>query len=113
MIKSSAGASEYLNIYMSDDLEYDLGLFKDNGYKVISACRNDYSVDLYSCDLKTDKLLFCIGGPLRGLSKAVLANSDQFVYIPYANDFRNALNAASAASVIASEIYRQNRKEHE
>ncbi|MBF1090592.1 MAG: RNA methyltransferase, partial [Solobacterium sp.] len=30
-------------------------------------------------------------------------------YIPYANDFRNALNAASAAAVLSFEVYRHRR----
>ena len=44
---------------------------------------------------------------MRGLSSAVLELSDRNVYIPYMNDFRNALNAASACSALAFEVVRQ------
>ena len=46
---------------------------------------------------------------MRGLSSAVRNEIERNIYIPYANDFRNALNAASAAAVISFEVYRQRR----
>lgn len=108
IIKSSAGASELLNVVYSDDLASSLKTLKANDIEVVSAYRGKNPVNLYDYDFYNKGLLVCIGGPLRGLSTAVLDNSDSYIYIPYANDFRNALNAASATSVIASEIYRQN-----
>lgn len=109
IIKSSAGASELLPIVYSDDLAETISILKNNGIVVVSAFRGNQPVNLYDYDFSNQGLLICIGGPLRGLSGVVLENSDSFIYIPYKNDFRNALNAASATSVIASEIYRQNR----
>ena len=53
--------------------------------------------------------LIAIGGEMRGLSSAVRNEIEQNIYIPYANDFRNALNAASAAAVLSFEVYRQRR----
>ncbi|MGI6608542.1 MAG: TrmH family RNA methyltransferase [Erysipelotrichaceae bacterium] len=110
IIKSSAGASELLPIFYSDDLADTIETLKNNGITVISAYRGKSPVNLYEYDFSDKGLLVCIGGPLRGLSAAVLDNSDSFIYIPYSNDFKNALNVASATSVIASEIYRQNRE---
>ena len=46
---------------------------------------------------------------MRGLSKAVLDNIDKNIYIPYGNDFRNALNASSAIAVLGYEVLRQRR----
>ncbi len=110
IIKSSAGASELLPISYSSDLETTLDILKSNGIQVVSAYRGNNPVSIYDYDFSNKGVLVCIGGPMRGLSKVVLDNSDSFVYIPYANDFHNALNAASAASVIASEVYRQNKE---
>jgi len=107
MIKSSAGASELIPIHLSNDLENDLKRLKGEGIKILSCYRGKQPIDLFETDLANSPILFCLGGPLRGLSKVVLDNSDEFVYIPYANDFRNALNVASAVSVIAAETYRQ------
>jgi len=109
IIKSSAGASELIPIAYAKDLELSLDILKSNGIQIVSAYRGKNPVDLYDYDFTGKGLLVCIGGPLRGLSKVVLDQSDSFIYIPYENDFRNALNAASAASVIASEVYRQKR----
>ena len=47
---------------------------------------------------------------MRGLSKAVTSACDQSVYIPYANDFRNAMSASGSAAILAFEHLRQRRK---
>ncbi len=110
IIKSSAGASELLPIVYSNNLAATIEILKNNKVEVVSAYRGNNPINLYDYDFSNKGLLLCIGGPLRGLSTVVLDNSDNFIYIPYANDFKNALNATSATSVIASEIYRQNRR---
>lgn len=111
LIKSSAGASEMLAIHVADDLAMTLEILRKNGIAVLSAYRGAGSVSLYDSDFrKLNGVCFAIGGPMRGLSRDVLDNSDGFIFIPYASDFRNALNAASATAVIASEYYRQSRK---
>ncbi len=111
MIKSSAGASELIPIHIADDISSTLGILRRNGITVLSLYRGRGSRDLYDYYFGDKKgVLFAIGGPLRGLSRDVLDNSDDFIYIPYANDFRNALNAASAATVVAGEYYRIRRK---
>lgn len=107
MLKSSAGASEYIPIHLSDDLIETCEILHQNDFKIVSAFRGKNAKNIYKANLKNDSILVCIGGPLRGLSKEVLDNSDEFVYIPYANDFKNALNAASATVVVASEVFRQ------
>ncbi|MBO4218754.1 MAG: RNA methyltransferase [Erysipelotrichaceae bacterium] len=113
IIKSSAGASEMLPICHVGDLEMALDVLKENGIRIISAYRGGEPVCLYDYDFTGKGILICLGGPLRGLSKTVLDNSDDFIYIPYASDFRNALNGSSAMAVIASEIFRQKSMEPE
>ncbi len=110
LLKSSAGASELLPIVWYDDLPEILQVLKGKNISVISAYRGNQSVSLYEYDFKDKGVIIAIGGAMRGLSQDVLSCSDDFIHIPYANDFRNSLNAASAASVIASEIYRQNNR---
>lgn len=112
IIKSSAGASEMLPICHIGDLQMALDVLKENGIRIISAYRGGDPICLYDYDFTTSGILVCLGGPLRGLSKTVLDNSDDFIFIPYANDFRNALNGSSAMAVIASEIYRQKSMEN-
>lgn len=107
IIRSSAGASEMLPVHLSSDIQETMEILHQNDFQIISAYRGRDSVNLYRTDLSCGPLLMCIGGPLRGLSREVLDNTDRFVYIPYARDFRNALNAAAATAVLAGEIYRQ------
>ena len=110
MVKSSAGASEFLPIHLSEDLGTDLDVLKDNGFRIVCGYRGDNPVSVYKTDMASKPVLVCIGGPMRGLSREVLDRSDVNAFIPYGNDFRNALNAASATVVFASEVFRQRSK---
>ena len=110
IVKSSAGASEFINIVQSDDLVNDLAYLKTKGIKCLAAYRNNACV--YTKVDYTKPVLIGIGGDMRGLSKEVINMMDGHIYIPYANDFRNALNASSATSVIAYEILRQRSEDN-
>lgn len=108
ILKSSAGASEYLDIIMSDDLSAEVRKMKEKGIHTFAAMRKN-AIEYFDADLKRP-LLMAVGGEMRGLSRSVLNEIETNIYIPYANDFRNALNASGACSAIAFEIMRQNRK---
>ena len=62
---------------------------------------------LYEADLKKP-LLLVVGGEKRGISAEMLALADRVVRIDYGREFRGSLSAASAATVMAFEILRQN-----
>lgn len=105
ILKSSAGAFEYLNVVLSDDLAKDVQWYKQQGVKAYAAMRKDalpYWQKNYSVPC-----LVAIGGEMRGLSSGVLKEMDENIYIPYANDFRAALNAAGACAAIFFEAFRQ------
>lgn len=104
--RASAGASEELPIFICDDESY-VDTFKSNGYKIVCADM-DNSIPMYDADLK-NPLLLIVGGEKRGISKSVLTKADTVVSIEYGRDFPAALSAASAATILAFEIYRQNR----
>lgn len=106
--KSSAGASEFINICKSNKLCDSLKYLKSKNIKLLAAYRKD-AISYVDVDY-TEPCLIAIGGEMRGLSKDVLKMMDDYIYIPYGNDFRNALNASSAVSVIAYEILRQRSK---
>ncbi len=107
ILKASAGAFDHLRIIMTDDPVQDIRTCRKHGVYVYAAMRKD-AADLYDTDLQRPVMIM-IGGEMRGLSKAVLQEAEQNLFIPYANDFRNALNASSAAAVIAYEVLRQRR----
>ena len=109
ILKSSAGALEMLKIKYIEGNKQDLNQYKDNGYYLYGLFRDDKANDIFDCDFK-DKSLFILGGEKRGINKEILNICDEYLYISYGNDFRNALNASAAIDVVATLRYKQKRK---
>jgi 23S rRNA (guanosine2251-2'-O)-methyltransferase len=105
--KSSAGTSELMDIRVSDP-ENALLQFKAAGYHVVCAGIRD-SVSIYDANL-VKPLLLVVGGEKRGISRTILDQADQIIRIDYGRSFNGSLSAASAATVIAFEVLRQNTK---
>ena len=103
--KSSAGTSELMDIRVSDP-ENALLQFKAAGYHVVCAGIRD-SVSIYDANL-VKPLLLVVGGEKRGISRTILDQADQIIRIDYGRSFNGSLSAASAATVIAFEVLRQN-----
>lgn len=104
--RSSAGASELVPMYYIDT-ENLSDMFHAKGYKIVTAAIRN-SVSIYDADLKRPILLI-VGGEKRGVSRQLLDASDINVRIEYANAFRGSLPTVSAVSVLAFEIYKQNK----
>ena len=107
IVKSSAGVWEKMAIYVCEDYSELLDTCKKQDVKLVCAMREE-AIDMFDYDY-TQSVVLALGGPKRGLSSQLLQHSDQNIYIPYANDFRNALNASSAVSILAYEVFRQRR----
>ena len=105
--RSSAGASEMFRVYKCDELEA-AKLFKDNGYNIVCADERTDNV-LGECPLHFPILLI-VGGEKRGISRSLLEMADTLVKIPYGREFKASLSAASATTMFAYEIMRQNKK---
>lgn len=104
--RASAGASELLPLYTASATAA-AALFKELGYRIACA---DTRTDLLLPDADLRKPIFLIvGGEKRGISRALLDACDIAVKIPYARPFRASLSAASATTMLAYEIMRQNR----
>ena len=104
--RASAGASELLPLYTATSPEA-ASLFKELGYRIVCA---DTRTDLLLPDADLKKPIFLIvGGEKRGISRALLDACDIAVKIPYARPFSASLSAASAATMLAYEVMRQNR----
>ena len=104
--RASAGASEYTNIFTAEDESF-ISKFKEKGYKTVCADMEN-SVPMYDADMKKPILLI-VGGERRGISSNLIKHADSIVRIDYGKDFPAALSAASASTVLAFEVYRQNR----
>ena len=99
------------NILIVDDEKPIVDILKinleKNGYKVICADKPN-SVSIYDADL-SKPIFLIVGGEKRGIRSSVLKKADEIVRIDYGRDFSASLSAASASTVIAYEIMRQNR----
>ena len=104
--RASAGTSELMPLYTAD-AESAIDLFRKADYKILCAGIRD-SVSLYE-ERFSYPILLIIGGEKRGISRAVLEKADQIVRIDYGRSFRGSLSAASAATVMAFELFRQNQ----
>ena len=104
--RSSAGASEMFSIYKTADACDAVGEFKRRGYTVVCADENTDNI-LGKCELKKPVLLV-VGGEKRGISEKIISQADIKVKIDYAREFRASLSAASATTMFAYEIMRQN-----
>lgn len=104
--KSSAGASEKIDMFVADPSEA-IAHFRAKGYKIIcSGIRN--SVSMYDADMKKPVFLI-VGGEKRGISSVIEEQADVVARVEYGRDFRGSLSTASAATIMAYEVYRQNR----
>ena len=103
--RSSAGASELFGMYNSEP-EEAVKEFKKLGYNIVCADERTDNI-LGKCELKFPILLI-VGGEKRGISKSIIEKADTLVKIEYAREFRASLSAASATTMFAYEIMRQN-----
>ena len=105
--RSSAGASEMLTMF-TEEGTVAANVFKEKGYTIAAAgIRN--SVSAFESNLKKPIFLI-VGGEKRGISASLLEKADQIVRLDYGRDFNGSLSAASAASILAYEVLRQNLK---
>ena len=103
--RSSAGASEMFDMYRSSPAEC-IEIFNYKGYTVVCADENTENI-LGKCELKLPILLI-VGGEKRGISSKIIDMADILVKIDYSREFRASLSAASATTMFAYEISRQN-----
>ena len=104
--RSSAGASELIDIYCGDNVQMVKDL-KAKGYRL--ACADmDAPAPAHLSDLKKP-IILAVGGEKRGFSKALTELSDCTVRLDYGRDFPMALSAASAAAILAFEVTKQNK----
>lgn len=92
-------------MYTSDPID-TADIFKSLGYTIVCADEKTDNL-LGKCEMKLPILLI-VGGEKRGISKSLIERADLLVKIDYAREFRASLSAASATTMFAYEIMRQN-----
>ena len=107
-IRGSAGATELVGCAVYEDKDELISVAKKQGYKIVCA---DLDTEISHTAPVLDKPLFLIvGGEKRGISRAFLDAAESIVKIDYGREFNMSLTAASAASILAFEVLRQNKK---
>ena len=104
--RASAGASELIPMYTASS-EKVISCFRQKGYRILCAGIRD-SVSVFEASFPFP-ILLVVGGEKRGISRDLLDQADSVVRIDYGREFRGSLSAASAATVMAFEILRQNK----
>lgn len=105
--RSSAGASELFPMFQAEPTAA-AKVFKTAGYTVVCADL-DTPHTLEDTEIRFPVFLV-VGGERRGISRALLDQADLKVKISYGREFRASLSAASAATILGYEIFRQNRQ---
>ena len=103
--RSSAGASEMIK-FATATCEDAIDIFKKHSYNIV--CADMDTDNLLGSTPLPFPILLIIGGEKRGISRKILDLADIKVKIPYAREFRASLSAASATTMFAYEIMRQN-----
>ena len=110
LLKSSAGAYEMMNVKVADDVTTIIKELKEKEYVVYALKRGDDASDIFETEF-SKKAIFMLGGEKRGISSNLLELCDNYLYIPYGSDFRNSLNAAAAADVFATLLFKQRKND--
>ena len=103
--RSSAGASEMIK-FTTATCEDTVEIFKNSSYKIV--CADMDTDNILGTTSLPFPLLLIVGGEKRGISRKILDSADIKVKIPYAREFKASLSAASATTMFAYEIMRQN-----
>lgn len=103
VIRSSAGASEYLEVAVAQDLGEAVALASAAGYTVAATAKSENSVSIYDTVLSRP-LCLILGGEKRGISRNVLDKADITLSIPYPKNCHYSLSASAAANIIAFQI---------
>ncbi len=100
VMKTSAGALNYVKVVMVKNLVDTINKLKDNGYFI-------YAADMDGKDYKTvdyaPKTCLVIGSEGNGVSSLVRKNSDEIVSLPMKGHV-NSLNASVAAAILIYEV---------
>jgi len=106
--RASAGASERFPMAIAEDGPAAAGIFRRKGYRIVCADLEN-SVSALDADLQLP-LFLVVGGEKRGITRALLDSADAIVRLDYGREFPAALSTASASTILAFEVFRQNRE---
>lgn len=103
------GASKWLTIshynervHNSEEAVKDL---KSRGYRIVSTTPHEGGVDLFDFDVEKGPFAIVIGSEKTGVSKEMMALSDEYLTIPMVG-FTESLNLSVSAALVMSHLHR-------
>ena len=100
VMKTSAGALEYVNIAMVNNLVNTINILKENGYFIYGAEADGTN---YKQIKYPNKVVLVIGSEGNGLSSLVRKSCDEIVSLPMKGHV-NSLNASVAAGILIYDV---------
>lgn len=100
VMKTSAGALEYVNIAMVNNLVNTINILKENGYFIYGAEADGTN---YKQIKYPNKVVLIIGSEGNGLSSLVRKSCDEIVSLPMKGHV-NSLNASVAAGILIYDV---------
>ena len=107
VVRSSAGASELIDIAISHDDDDLVSMMKENSIRIV--CTSKDGAAAAEPGVLTKPLLLVIGGEKRGISASFSRHADVSVRIDYAVKSEIALPASSAACLLSFAVMAANR----
>jgi 23S rRNA (guanosine2251-2'-O)-methyltransferase len=104
VVKTSAGATEHLNICMVDNLVNAIKELKENRFWIFGSYLND-AKDYSTVDFKLPAAII-LGNEEKGIRKLVAENCDFLVKIPMLGKIQS-LNVSVSAGILLFEVLRQ------
>lgn len=99
----SMGSSKWLTLnrynHVENNTESALQSLKNKGYRIIATTPHENDVELQNFDLSKGKCAFVFGTELKGISKKVINNADEFLKIPMYG-FTESFNISVSAAII-------------
>lgn len=94
------GASNWVNIYKGSP-NSTIKDIKQKGYRLVATLPNQSSTSIYDFDITKGKFALFFGTEKTGLSKQIIENADEFVFIPMYG-FTESFNISVSVSIIIS-----------
>lgn len=109
-VKTSAGASEYVQISMVPNIKHAIRTMQESGITIIGA-EAEGAMTVWNTDL-TVPVALVVGSEAGGMRRTVKEYCDRIVRLPMLGSV-NSLNASVATGVIVFEIMRQRMRKNE
>jgi tRNA (guanosine-2'-O-)-methyltransferase len=97
------GSNKWLTLTKHNEIENNslntLKLIKEQGYRIVATTPHTNSVELENFDLEKGKIALFFGTELKGLTKDIINNADEYLRIPMYG-FTESFNISVSAAII-------------